>query len=77
MGTSVHIKLQKWEQLYTISNDKKVVAVAIDLNRTNKSVNIHRINGNSGTFHTDLIGVLNLDTDKKYPICDYDFYDEF
>lgn len=72
----VHIKLKKYEQLYTIADNKKVVASSIDLDRENNTVVVHRNFGESVNYSTDDIGVVNIDTEIDRNIKDFFFFNE-
>lgn len=72
----VHIKLKKYEQLYTVADDKKVVASSIDLDRENNTVVVYKRSGESVNYSTDDIGVVNIDTEIDRNIKDFFFFNE-
>ena len=72
----VHIKLKKYEQLYTVADNKKVVALSIDLDRENNTVIVHRRFGESVYYSTDDIGVVNIYTEIDRNIKDFFFFNE-
>lgn len=72
------IKLHRNEQLYRVADDKALVAVSIELDRTNHTVTTISYHGIKRTYPTNAVGVINLDTDEDTNnIESYDFIDEF